>query len=256
MKGKLILKATIQAGILKDAIQAMSGIINECRLQIGPDGINARAVGTSNAVMAGFDIPKESFGSYVAEGGTLGIDLVSLERPLNLFKTEDLILIKAEAGRLSLTFGGNAYSTQLLDVNTIRKDPNLPTVIPPAKFKVSGAELAGTIRAIKAFTDTVHLVTDPKRGTAFLEGSGNVDSVRLSLNPSEVSGDPAATWYSLDYILEMVKTVSKAETVEVSSGVDMILRMELDLPGCHVRYVLAPRVEVDEVVNLPPEGEE
>lgn len=55
-----MLKATIDADIFKEAIDAISALIPECRLHTDDDGISTRAVDTANVAMIGLTLKKRS----------------------------------------------------------------------------------------------------------------------------------------------------------------------------------------------------
>jgi DNA polymerase III sliding clamp (beta) subunit (PCNA family) len=68
-------KATINTDVLQSSIRAMVALMEECRLDITPDGLSARAVCAANASMCSIDIPAQEFIQFDATDAELGIDL-------------------------------------------------------------------------------------------------------------------------------------------------------------------------------------
>jgi proliferating cell nuclear antigen len=64
----------------------------------------------------------------------------------------------------------------------------------------------------------------------------------VSLTPVE-----ARSLFSLDYLKDMGKVMSKTAEVEIFLGIDHPVRFSFDIAGGngHVEYLLAPRIEAD-----------
>ena len=125
-----MLKATIDADIFREAIDAISALIPECRLHTDEEGISTRAVDTANVAMIGLTLKKEAFDSYKATKSQLGIDISKMKNIFGMAGKGDLISIEMadNAQKMSVSVHGYHYSITLLDTNTIRKDPNPPTI--------------------------------------------------------------------------------------------------------------------------------
>jgi len=83
----------------------------------------------------------------------------------------------------------------------------------------------------------------PRRFTWFAEG--DTDHIRREFGKSEVTslnGVEARSLFSLDYLKDMGKVMSRAAEVEVSLGVDHPAKFSFAIAGGkgHVEYLLAP----------------
>ena len=74
-----MLKATIDADMFREAIDAISALIPECRLHTDETGISTRAVDTANVAMVALTLKKEAFDTFKATKSQLGIDLMKMK---------------------------------------------------------------------------------------------------------------------------------------------------------------------------------
>jgi len=247
-----MLKATIDTDIFREAIEAISALIPECRLHTDEAGISTRAVDTANVAMIGLTLKKEAFDSYKATTSQLGIDLMKMKNIFGMSGKGDLISIEMadNAQKMSVSVHGYHYSITLLDTNTIRKDPNPPTISLPGKIVIKGEDLNNAMKAAAVISDKIALGINPKDQTFYLVAEGDTDNIRREFSKDElVSLTPveARSLFSLDYLKDMGKVMSRAAEVEIYLGVDHPVRFSFDIAGGngHVEYLLAPRIEAD-----------
>lgn len=247
-----MLKAAIDADIFGESIDAIAALVTECRLHIGEEGIRTRAVDTANVAMVALDLKPDAFSSFEATPGELGIDIAKMKNIIAMMgKGDTLHLSLPENGhKLELSFGGYKYSITLLDVNTIRKDPNPPTIELPGTIILSGNTLNNAIKAAAVISDKIALGIDAAANTFFMEAEGDTDHIRLELSGDELGGlvtAEARSLFSLDYLKDMGKVMSRADRVEIHIGIDHPVKFSFDIAdgNGHVEYLLAPRIEAD-----------
>lgn len=244
--------ADIDADIFRESIDAIAALVTECRFHIGDEGLRTRAVDTANVAMVSLDVKPDAFSSFMATEAELGIDIAKMKNILAMMgKGDNLHLDLQEDGhKMELNFGGYKYSITLLDVNTIRKDPNPPTIELPGKVIISGDKLNSAIKAASVISDKIALGIDPETKMFYMEAEGDTDHIRLDLGGDDlVSLVPvdARSLFSLDYLKDMGKVMSRAEQVEVNLGNDHPVKFLFDIANGngHVEYLLAPRIEAD-----------
>ncbi len=86
-----MLKATIDADMFREAIDAISALIPECRLHTDETGISTRAVDTANVAMIALTLKKEAFDSFKATNSQLGIDMMKMKNIFGMAGKGDLI---------------------------------------------------------------------------------------------------------------------------------------------------------------------
>jgi proliferating cell nuclear antigen len=247
-----MLKATIDAEIFREAIDAISALVPECRLHTADNGISTRAVDTANVAMVSLELKKEAFDSFKATKSQLGVDISKMKNIFNMMGKGDLISLEfpENAQKIQLSVHGYHYSITLLDTNTIRKDPNPPTINLPGKLTISGEDLNNAIKAAAVISDKIAIGINPKDQTFFMDAEGDTDHIRREFGKDELkslSPDEARSLFSLDYLKDMGKVMSRAAEVEVFLGIDHPVRFSFDIAGGngHVDYLLAPRIEAD-----------
>ncbi len=247
-----MLKATIDADIFREAIDAISALIPECRLHTDETGISTRAVDTANVAMVALTLKKEAFDTFKATTSQLGIDLMKMKNIFGMSTKGDLISIEMadNAQKMSVSVHGYHYSITLLDTNTIRKDPNPPTISLPGKIVIKGDDLNNAMKAAAVISDKIALGINPKDQTFYLVAEGDTDHIRREFSKDElISLTPveARSLFSLDYLKDMGKVMGRAAEVEIFLGIDHPVRFSFDIAGGngHVEYLLAPRIEAD-----------
>lgn len=247
-----MLKATIDADILKESIDAISALVTECRLHTDENGISTRAVDTANVAMVSLSLKKEAFSSFESTKNELGLDIAKLKNIFGMMgKNEPISLELPDNGqKLRVSFEGYRYSITLLDPNTIRKDPNPPNIELPGKVVLSGADLYNSIKAASVVSDKIALGIDPIQQIFYMAAEGDTDHIRKEYGKNEVTflnNMEARSLFSLDYLKDMGKVMSRAEEVEISIGIDHPVKFAFYIAGGkgYVEYLLAPRIEAD-----------
>ncbi len=248
----MMLKATIDADILKETIDAISSLVTECRLHTDENGFTTRAVDAANVAMVSVTLKKEAFDGYGSTKNEIGLDIAKMKNIFGMMGKNDVITLELpdESHKLQISFEGYRYSLALLDPNTIRKDPNLPNIDLPGRVVLSGAELHNTIKAAAVISDKIALGIDPATQTFFTSADGDTDHIHRSFGKDEVNfinGTESRSLFSLDYLKDMGKVMGRAAEVEVALGIDHPARFSFYIANGngHVEYLLAPRIEAD-----------
>jgi proliferating cell nuclear antigen len=242
-------KAVINAEVFKDAIEAVSTLVDEAKFRITNDGISARAVDPANVAMVAFDISAKAFESYQATEGEIGVDLNRLDDILGMTSKEDKVELNLneETRKLEIRSGSLAYTLSLLDPSSIRKEPKVPNLELPAKIALNGSELKRAVKAAEKVSD--HMALGVKDKTFYVEAEGDLDKVRLDLPESSLisiqSTGNVRSLFSLDYLNDLAKSLGKAEQVSIDLGTDYPVKFTFNIAGGNgsVTYLLAPRIE-------------
>ncbi|MCX6694552.1 MAG: DNA polymerase sliding clamp [Methanomicrobiales archaeon] len=247
-----MLKATINADILKESIEAISALVTECRIHLSEDGISTRVVDTANVAMISLTLNKTAFQSFASTISELGIDIAKLKNIFGMIAKDDMMSLELPEGqnKLLIAFQGYRYSLALLDTNTIRKDPNTPTIELPGRVVIAGTDLNNAIKAATMVSDKILIGIDPSKPLFFMNAEGDSDHLRREFGSHEVksiNGVEAHSLFSLDYLKDMGKVMSRAADVDVALGIDHPVKFSFDIAGGmgHVEYLLAPRIEAE-----------
>ena len=148
--------------------------------------------------------------------------------------------VVVESGTLS-------YSLGLIDPDTVREEPDLPELSPPAEATLSGAQLDRGIAAADMVADHLRLRVPESRESLRIEAEGDTDDVTVELGPEdliEFSPGEADSLYSLDYLKEMSRAIPSGAPVTVEMGTEFLVRLAYEAAeaGPRVSYRLAPRI--------------
>jgi len=194
--------------------------------------------------------PENAFESFSATPGELGIDIAKMKNILSMINKGDAITLSLPEGgqKLEISFRSYRYSITLLDANTIRKDPNPPTIELPGIAVIAGDTLNNAIKAAAVVSDKIALGIDPKAETFYMSAEGDIDHIKLQLGKDELKTlkpAEARSLFSLDYLKDMGKVMGKAPESN-PLGIDQPREVQIRLCGRPRRAeYLAPRIEAD-----------
>lgn len=239
-------KAVIDAEALRDAIEAVSSLVDEVKFAISDKGLELKAVDPANVAMVSLKIDAAAFEFFKATPGEIGVDLVRLSDLLSMADRGENVRLELdeESHKLNIGVGSLSYTLSLIDPSAIRKEPRIPELDLPAHVTLSGAELRRAVKAAEKVSDHVILgVTDEG---FFMEAKGDIDALKLKIPSSELLGlkpGEARSLFSLDYLADMSKSIGKASEVRLELGVDYPLRIGFKINQVEINYLLAPRIE-------------
>ena len=142
--------------------------------------------------------------------------------------------------------GSLAYTVNLLEPSSLRKEPKVPELEFPVQVVMDIEDFRRTIRAAEKVGE--HILLGVEGDEFYMEVEGEMDKLRLGLKKEQLIHLTPGTLHSLftlDYIAAMSKGMSHAETVTLNLGKDYPLQIEFEVAGGKgkVSYLLAPRVE-------------
>ena len=238
----------INAGIFKDAIETVSTLVDESRLRFNPDGISINAVDPSNVAMVSLELQKEAFITYECDEGEIGLDLIKFSNILSMADSGGIILMEIDekSHKLKIEMDGLKYLISLLDPSSIRKEPKVPNLELPCQVEITGAVLKTAIKASDKISDHISFIVD---GDNFvMEAEGDTDRVRMEFEKDEllgIIGGSASSLFSLDYLSDMNKAISKIPQITLKLGNEYPLKIDFKIADGYgsVGYLLAPRIE-------------
>jgi proliferating cell nuclear antigen len=223
--------------------EAVLAITQECRVRLNKDGIEARAVDAANVALVTAKMPKGAFEVYKEETGVLGFDLPKLKTAAGLMKAGILEIEQDGKGKLQITDGKTRYSNALLDVNTVRKDPNMPDITLPASIQISAKELQEAISAMGKIGDKIRFSLQGKVLTLTTEGDTDLLVKEIEGEAVRTTEKPAMSQFSTDYLKEISRVFRDAEKATVSMNTDHPIRIECVVDSINLEYLVAPRIE-------------
>ncbi|MEE6210770.1 DNA polymerase sliding clamp [Salarchaeum sp. III] len=245
-------KAIISADTLRTTLDAVSVLVDECKIHLNEDGLAIRAVDPANVGMVDLELSSDAFESYDADGGLIGVNLSRLEDIAGMADAGQLIHLELdeETRKLHIQIEGLEYTLALIDPDSIRQEPDLPDLDLPATVVIEGADLHRAVRAADMVSDHIALGVDDTSELFYVDAEGDTDDVHLELDENELIDlevGPAHSLFSLDYLKDMNKAIPKDAEITAELGEEFPVKLHFDLAEGKgsVTYMLAPRIQSD-----------
>jgi proliferating cell nuclear antigen len=245
-------KAIVSAETLGAALDSVSVLVDECKINLNDDGLAIRAVDPANVGMVDLTLDVDAFESYETDGGVIGVNLARLEDFVGMADKDQLVQLKLdeETRKLQIKIEGLEGTLALIDPESIRKEPDIPDLDLPATVVVEGADINRAVKAADMVSDHIALGVDEAAETFYVDAEGDTDDVHLELGREElidlVAGE-ARSLFSLDYLKDMNKAIPKDAEVEIELGQEFPVKLHFDIAEGkgQVTYMLAPRIQSD-----------
>lgn len=245
--------------------------IEESRIRLGEGGLSVKVVDQANISMVDLEVQSEAIEHYEADGATVALNLETFGDAirtarvgrsgsslgdlieLHWFEKRVEIEVRREFIRQSVRF--------LLDPNTIRGEPDVPTLELPWMANVDPEAFAEAVGAIGSDSVSIQLEADEdgENGDLLLvpptDAEVGSDTFRFAnavdpANGGDGSGEESSR-VSMAYLGKMAEAIakSKMERLVIRFGDNFPVRLGFDHTewGISGEYLLAPRLPNEEV---------
>jgi len=243
-------QAAILGGELKNFVSTLRVIVDEAKLNVGPDGITSRAVDPANVAMYDLELSVAAFESYESCEGVVGVNLERFESVLKLAKKDDIVQVSFDTStyKLLIVIDGVEFTMACIDPDSIRQEPEIPEMELPISLTVEGSQISRAVKAADMVSDHIGFRCVEADETVFIEAEGDTDDVSLRLTADEYESLDAAdgrALFSLDYIKNISKKLPKTDDVTLTFGdqFPMLVDYEIADGECSVAAMVAPRIE-------------
>ncbi len=240
--------AEIKSEPFRNTIEVLSVLVQEAKIKLAPHGISSIAVDPANIAMVSLALAKDAFDSFEATDGEIGIDLVKLNRIMEMAGKDDVIKLDLDenAHKLDIQMHGLAYTMALLDPSSIRKEPKVPILDLPAHIVIRGDDFKRAVKAADKVGDYINIGV--KGDTFFMEANGDTDEVQMELTKDQlidITPGDAKSMFSLNYLQDVSKTAGKVDQITLDVGKDYPMNIKFAFAEGHGQavYMLAPRVD-------------
>ncbi|MGM0604571.1 MAG: DNA polymerase sliding clamp [Halobacteriota archaeon] len=244
--------AIVSASTLRDALDSVSVLVDECKIRLNEQEFAVRAVDPANVGMVDLTLEAAAFESYEADGGVIGVNLSRLEDIAGMANSGDLIHLELneETRKLHIQIEGLSYTLALIDPDSIRQEPDIPELDLPASIVLEGAQLDRGIKAADMVSDHIALRVDDAEESFYIEAEGDTDDVDLKLEREDLidlTAGAADSLFSLDYLKDMNKAIPKDAEVRIELGEEFPVKLHYEFAEGlgRVTYMLAPRIQSD-----------
>ncbi len=206
---------------------AAGAVADEVRVGVSTSTLAIRAGDVMNHLMVDLSVDGDSFETFTAGPGTLGVTVSRVREALSIGEPDDLVQfsLKAASGALEITINGISRTVDLEPVELLRNPPNIPPVELPATAHFDQGDFKFALRAAKKANDRFDLTVDPDAGELRFEAVGDTDSMVYRREATDlVAFDPADVQAAFD--ADLATSVSKG----LPSGANRVLHIGDELP--------------------------
>ncbi|CAB3287973.1 DNA polymerase sliding clamp [Methanocaldococcus lauensis] len=234
----------------KKVVDTVATLLDEICFEVDEEGVKAAAMDPSHVALVSLEIPRFAFEEYEADSHDIGIDLEAFKKVMNRAKSKDKLILELdeEKNRLNVIFentGKRKFSLALLDISS--SSVKVPEIEYPNVIMIKGDAFKEALKDADLFSDYVILKADEDKFVVQAKGDLNEieavfekdSSAIISLEVTEESKSA----FNLDYLVDMVKGVSKGDIIKIYLGTDMPVKIEYSLAGVNLTFLLAPRIE-------------
>lgn len=243
-------KATLaEPKLLKSSIDAISNMIDEAGITVSGEGMRLRAMDPAHVALVDFELSKEAFESLeVKEPCVLGLDLGRFNTILKRADATDKVTLELKGEkRLKILFKGEG-SERRFEVPLIEV-PEEELKVPKLNFstvvEIDPKVVSEGIRDAEIVSDHVTFGVDPEG--LIISGKGDLGNVEVKVGKAEAitfdSKEISRSMFSIEYLKDMIKAGDIANSVKLSLGNNIPIKMDFLAPNGRLSFLLAPRVE-------------
>lgn len=229
-----------EAGQFKKFIEAIRAITEESRLHFDKEGIISKVVDGANVAMVSVKYPASAMKMYKFNEkcpDTIGVDWRKFPKLLSAAKENTPVIVTFTKDRVKINYAGIKACVKYEDVNSLKKDPDAPTIKLTGKFAFDGSLLMEFDKI--NVSDKVKISIN--NGIVNIESWGNmIEHVKMILGQDEHG--TFKSLYSWDYLKPIGKVLNGAY-VSCKFDSDHPILMGSTIKGVQVEYLLAPRIE-------------
>jgi len=244
--------AVIEADKLQDALDTVTVLVDECKIELGENHMGIRAVDPANVGMVDLVLNPPAFESYHAEGELIGVNLLRFDDIVGMANSGDLVELNLDprTRKLHIHIEGLSYTLALIDPDSIRARPDIPDLDLPAQVSLERSQLKRGTTAADMVSDHITLRVDEGDDAFYIEAEGDTDDIDFKLGSEDVinlTTAEADSLFSLDFLKDMVKGIPKNAEATVDLGVEFPVKIHFEVAEGtgSVTYMLAPRIQSD-----------
>lgn len=237
--------------LLKSSIDAISNMIDEAGVSVSDAGLRLRAMDPAHVALVDFELKKEAFDKFEVKGSlVLGLDLDRLNTILKRTGTSDKIslALDEEANSLRIKFENTSTRTFNLPLIEVSEEElKVPNLDFPCIIELSPRIISEAIKDAEIISDHVTLRADEEY--LYVAAKGDLGNVEVTVAKEEAvqfeTKQECRSMFSIEYLKDMVKASDIANSVRLSLGDNIPVKMDFLAPNARLSFLLAPRIESD-----------
>lgn len=237
--------------LLKSSIDAISNMIDEAGVSVDEKGIRLRAMDPAHVALVDFELGKEAFDEFEVKGSiVLGLDLDRFNTILKRTGASDKISLALDEETKSLRIKFENASTRTFNQPLIEvsdEELKVPNLDFPSTVELSPSIISEAIKDAEIISDHVTLKVDPE--FLYVLAKGDLGNVEVKVSKDDAvqfeAEKVSQSMFSIEYLKDMVKASDVANSVRISIGDNLPVKMDFLAPSVRLTFLLAPRIESD-----------
>jgi proliferating cell nuclear antigen len=198
-------------------------------------------------------MPKEVFESYEGDIHDIGIDLEALKKIIARSKGDEKLILELddEKNKLNVTFKSNVtrkFSIALYDVSS--SNLKVPDISYPNQVSIKAGAFVEALKDAELVNDHITLKVDEDKFVIYSKGDLNQSETVFENNNDEYEtltefkmSEPSKSTFNLAYLKDLTKSTSAEDILKIYLGSDMPVKIEYEVSGSKLVFLLAPRIE-------------
>ncbi|MFC1801091.1 proliferating cell nuclear antigen (pcna) [Nanoarchaeota archaeon] len=236
---------------LKDSISIISDLVNEAKFSVTQQGLELVAMDPANVAMVIFKLLAPTFVEYqVEKDQEIAINLSNLKQVLRRAKSNDIVILEIEEGKLKIQFKGDSVRTFSIPIIELEeKEQRIPDLQFPITIETSSSVLAEAVSDVDVVAESVSFLGDANR--LMISAEGDLSKAKIEISAGEDTQikstmDKIKAKYSIEYLKKMMDGAKLANRVSIYFNNDYPLKLEYKtVDRVMLSFILAPRVEND-----------
>jgi proliferating cell nuclear antigen len=224
-------------------------MVDEVGINVTKDGMTLRAMDPAHVALVDFELKKGAFDEYeVDETLVLGIDLDRLNTILKRAGAEDKITLEVDSENNALRIRLKNASTRTFNLPLIEvseEELKVPDLEFPCVVEINSKIISEGIKDAEIVSD--HVVLKIDENNLYIKARGDLGNVEIKAAKDEaISFDvkqDTRSMFSLEYLKDMIKASDIADTVKISLGDNIPVKMDFLSSDIKLSFLLAPRIE-------------
>ena len=236
---------------LKDSVSIISDLVTEAKFIVKKDGLELIAMDPANVAMVMFRLLSTCFTEYdVKQDVELAINLGQFKQVLRRAKSNDLVSLEHEEGKLKIQFRSDTVRTFSLPIIELdEKEQRVPDLTFPVSIETASSTLSEAIGDVDIVAESVTFQSDKVKLTIMAEGDLSKAKIEIKSDDTTkimAKSDSARAKYSVEYLKKMIEGSKLSDRVTIQFSNDYPLRLDYkQMDKVSLSFILAPRVEND-----------
>jgi len=242
---------------LSAILKAIATVTDEPNFQVGKEGLTLRAMDSSHVAMIDFKYASERLDTYLFDvEGSFKFSIEEMQKIIARAGKDDTITLETNPDTAKVTVTITGEYERIFNLPLLQAEDGEEVPIPKLTWKTN---VKTTVEALRKALGDVALVTDHVKilantETVKFEGRGDLSQADITFTKgsdvlfsleSEYKRKPTTAIYSLSYLEEFVKAVSKDTIANLSYSQDLPLKLDVSNGLGTIIFFLAPRIETE-----------